>query len=135
MVVRALCEGNSIRGTARLTGVAINTVAKLLRDLGSVCLDFQDEVMYDPIFGLNATELSQVLDDFPLLDRTQPSPYSGSSTVTRDLVLTRYGRMMGQIDATSERRLREASSAGAIPYIPGELAAELVVGARKMPVQ
>ena len=44
-VVRALCEGNSIRGTARLTGVAINTVVKLLRDLGSACLDFQDEVM------------------------------------------------------------------------------------------
>ena len=44
-VVRALCEGNSIRGAARLTGVAINTVVKLLCDLGSVCLDYQDEAM------------------------------------------------------------------------------------------
>ncbi len=47
MVVRALCDGNSIRGTARITGVAINTVVKLLRDIGSACLDFQDEAMYD----------------------------------------------------------------------------------------
>ena len=44
-VVKALCEGNSIRSTARLTGVAINAVVKLLQDLGSACLDYQDEVM------------------------------------------------------------------------------------------
>ena len=47
MVVRALCDGTSIRATARITGVAVNTVVKLLRDLGSVCLDFQDETMHD----------------------------------------------------------------------------------------
>ncbi len=37
-VVKALCEGNSIRSTSRMTGVAINTVVKLLRDpsMGSV---------------------------------------------------------------------------------------------------
>ena len=44
-VVKALCEGNSIRATARMTDVAINTVVKLLRGLGSACLDYQDEVM------------------------------------------------------------------------------------------
>lgn len=41
-VVNALCEGNSIRSTARMTGVAINTVVKLLTELGSACLDYQD---------------------------------------------------------------------------------------------
>ena len=46
-VVKALVEGSSIRATARMTGVAINTVVKLLIDLGSVCLDFHDEVMRD----------------------------------------------------------------------------------------
>lgn len=45
-VVKALCEGNSIRATARMTGVAINTVVKLLADLGSACLDYQDAVMH-----------------------------------------------------------------------------------------
>jgi IS1 family transposase len=44
-VVRALCEGNSIRSTARMTGAAINTVVKLLTELGSACLDYQDSVM------------------------------------------------------------------------------------------
>jgi hypothetical protein len=34
-IVRALCEGNSIRSTSRMTGAAINTVVSLLLDLGS----------------------------------------------------------------------------------------------------
>ena len=34
-VVKALVEGNSIRSTVRLTGVAKNTVTKLLVELGS----------------------------------------------------------------------------------------------------
>lgn len=39
-VVRCLCEGMSIRGTVRVTGVAKNTVTKLLIDLGCACADF-----------------------------------------------------------------------------------------------
>lgn len=44
-IVRALCEGNSIRSTSRMTGAAINTVVSLLVTLGSACLDYQDAVM------------------------------------------------------------------------------------------
>lgn len=44
-IIRVLCEGNSIRSTARITGVAINTVVKLLRDVGAACLKYQNEVM------------------------------------------------------------------------------------------
>ena len=36
-VLRALVEGNSIRATVRITGVAKNTVVKLLRDAGRAC--------------------------------------------------------------------------------------------------
>ena len=42
-VVAALVEGNSLRGTARMTGVARMTVEKLLRDLGAACASYQDE--------------------------------------------------------------------------------------------
>ena len=42
-VVAALVEGNSLRGTARMTGVARLTVEKLLRDLGAACARYQDE--------------------------------------------------------------------------------------------
>lgn len=42
-VVASLVEGNSIRATVRMTGVAKNTIAKLLVDLGAACSKFQDE--------------------------------------------------------------------------------------------
>ncbi len=46
-VVAALVEGNSIRPTVRMTGVAKNTVIKLLVDLGTACSEYQDRVMRD----------------------------------------------------------------------------------------
>ena len=45
-VIRCLVEGCSIRSTVRITGVAKNTIQKLSRDLGPVCLNFQDSVLH-----------------------------------------------------------------------------------------
>ena len=39
-VVAALVEGCSIRATVRMTGVAKNTIAKLLVELGAACSDY-----------------------------------------------------------------------------------------------
>ncbi len=44
-VVAALVEGNSIRATERMTGVAKHTILKLLADVGSACADYQDRVL------------------------------------------------------------------------------------------
>jgi len=41
-VIKVLCEGNSIRSTARITNTAINTAVKLLRDVGAACAKYQD---------------------------------------------------------------------------------------------
>ena len=41
-VIKVLCEGNSIRSTARITGTAINSVIKLLREVGEACMSYQD---------------------------------------------------------------------------------------------
>ncbi len=41
-VVGALVEGNSIRATVRMTGVAKNTVVKLLVDLADACVGYHD---------------------------------------------------------------------------------------------
>jgi IS1 family transposase len=46
-VVAALVDGNSIRATVRMTGVAKNTVTKLLVDLGTACSVHMDEAMRD----------------------------------------------------------------------------------------
>jgi len=44
-IIKVLCEGNSIRSTSRITETAINTVVKLLREVGTVCLDYQNNTM------------------------------------------------------------------------------------------
>jgi transposase-like protein len=44
-VIAALVEGNSIRATVRMTGIAKNTVAKLLRDVGKACEHYHDKIM------------------------------------------------------------------------------------------
>lgn len=44
-VIGCLVEGNSIRATVRMTGVAKNTVAKLLVDIGRACTEYQDKAM------------------------------------------------------------------------------------------
>lgn len=42
-VVAALVEVNSLRSTSRMTGVARNTINKLLVDLGEACMKYHDE--------------------------------------------------------------------------------------------
>ena len=44
-VVAALVEGNGIRATVRMTGVAKNTIAKLLVELGEACSDYLDKAI------------------------------------------------------------------------------------------
>ena len=42
-IINLLVEGNSLRATARITGASINTVTKLLVDVGIACQEFHNE--------------------------------------------------------------------------------------------
>lgn len=46
-ILSALVEGNSVRSTGRMTGVAKNTIVKLLTDLGQACWEYQGPVAHD----------------------------------------------------------------------------------------
>lgn len=46
-ILHCLVEGNSMRATSRMCDVSINTVTKLLRDVGFACADYQNKVMRD----------------------------------------------------------------------------------------
>lgn len=41
-IIRCLVEGNSLRSTVRITGFALNTITKLLLELGEACAAFED---------------------------------------------------------------------------------------------
>ena len=47
LILNMLCEGQSMRATARLADVSFNTVAKLLIDAGKLCADLHDELVQD----------------------------------------------------------------------------------------
>jgi hypothetical protein len=44
-VIQALIEGNSMRSTSRMTGIAINTVMSTLVRAGQACREFQDKTL------------------------------------------------------------------------------------------
>lgn len=44
-ILGMLTEGASLRGASRLAGVSINTVSKLLVDIGDACAEYQDGIM------------------------------------------------------------------------------------------
>jgi IS1 family transposase len=46
-IIRALVEGNSLRSTVRITGFALNTITKLLVELGDAGAAYQDEHLHN----------------------------------------------------------------------------------------
>lgn len=71
-VIAALVEGTSINATVRMTGVAKNTVLKLLSDVGMACAAYQDKafrnltsqnIQCDEIWSFVGTKAKNVPDD------------------------------------------------------------------------
>jgi IS1 family transposase len=46
-ILGMMVEGNSLRATTRMAGCSINTVSKLLLDIGEACASYQDEHLRD----------------------------------------------------------------------------------------
>ncbi len=52
-IINLLVEGNSMRSTSRIADVSINTVTKLLVDVGRACMNFHN----DNVIGLTSTKI------------------------------------------------------------------------------
>lgn len=73
-------------------------------------------------WGLDLEDMRIVLDDFPLLDRGQPSlPGETRSTITADVVLSLLAKIQG-VPHPARIRVVDARRLGALPYIPAEYA-------------
>ncbi|NGY06153.1 IS1 family transposase [Solimonas terrae] len=46
-IIGLLVEGNSMRATARLADVSLNTVSKFLADVGAACAEYQDKAFHN----------------------------------------------------------------------------------------
>lgn len=46
-IIGMLAEGNSLRSTSRMADVSINTVTKLLVEVGAFCAEYQDRVFHN----------------------------------------------------------------------------------------
>jgi IS1 family transposase len=78
LVLRTLVEGNGLRATARITGVARMTVEKLFRDLGAACAELHDRtvrnlpsrrVQVDEIWAFCYAKKKTVQKDLSILER------------------------------------------------------------------
>lgn len=47
LILSLLCEGNSLRATARIADVSINTAYRMLRDAGEACAEFHHQTVRD----------------------------------------------------------------------------------------
>jgi IS1 family transposase/lambda repressor-like predicted transcriptional regulator len=57
-ILSMLTEGNSLRATSRMAGCSINTVSKLLLDVGDACAEYQDRTLRDlPCKTIEADEI------------------------------------------------------------------------------
>jgi IS1 family transposase len=57
-ILGMMVEGNSLRATTRMAGCSINTVSKLLLDIGEACATYQDEHLRDlPCKTIEADEI------------------------------------------------------------------------------
>src|SRR5579872_6665259 len=68
-ILQMLCEGSSMRAIARITGVSINTVTKLLVDAGLACAAYHDahvrgvkasKIQCDEIWSFNYAKAKNV---------------------------------------------------------------------------
>jgi len=74
-IIRVLCEGNSIRSTARITDCSINTVVKLLREVGAACLAYQDKTMHN--LSLNKLQIDEIWSFVYSKDKNVPEDKKG----------------------------------------------------------
>ena len=74
-IIKVLCEGNSIRSTARITDSSINTVVKLLREVGAACMDYQDKVMHN--LTSKKLQCDEIWSFVYAKEKNVPNQYSG----------------------------------------------------------
>jgi IS1 family transposase len=75
-VLSMLVEGSSLRATSRMAAVAINTVQKLLLDVGAACAAYQDEHLRD--LSCKTIEADEIWSFVGHKERNKPEELKGT---------------------------------------------------------
>lgn len=74
-ILGMLVEGNSLRATTRMAGCSINTVSKLLLDVGEACATYQDEHLRD--LACKTVEADEIWSFVYSKQRNVPDEFKG----------------------------------------------------------
>jgi IS1 family transposase len=75
-IISLLTEGNSLRATSRIVGCSINTVTKLLLDVGEACAAYQDEHLRD--LPCRTVEADEIWSFVAHKERNKPEELKGT---------------------------------------------------------
>ena len=75
-IISLLTEGNSLRATSRIVGCSINTVTKLLLDVGAACAAYQDERLRD--LDCRVIEADEIWSFVAHKERNKPEELKGT---------------------------------------------------------
>ena len=89
-VISALVEGNSLRSVVRMTGVAMNTIQKLLAELGHACTEYQDKVMRN--LNCKHTQCDEIWEFCYAKDKNVPADKRGYARLRRCVDVGCLGR-------------------------------------------
>lgn len=74
-ILALLVEVSSINATCRISGVAKNTILKLLRDVGAACADYQNGAMHG--LALNKVQCDEIWSFVGMKQKNVPDELQG----------------------------------------------------------
>jgi IS1 family transposase len=75
-ILGMMVEGNSLRATTRMAGCSINTVSKLLLDIGEACASYQDEHLRN--LSCKTVEADEIWSFVAHKERNKPDELKGT---------------------------------------------------------
>ena len=85
-IIACLVEGNSIRGTSRMTGADTKTIMKLLADIGTACSDYQDKHLRD--LECNKIQCDEIWSFCQMKEKNVPEDKKGIHAGCKTSLLT-----------------------------------------------
>lgn len=99
-----------------------NMGAEFYTDVTMANLRAEIDILVALAFGLSFEDIELIMEDFPLLDRSQQALISEKrSTVTKDLLLSKAAKYFSKENNNYSIRYKQEKELGAKAYIPSEM--------------